>query len=339
MSRLVSKLALLSVLSLIFLLISCDGAKNAQNAKSIEFFAMDTFISIKAYGENAENALNLAKQEVLRIESMFSVTDENSEIYQLNQKKSLELSAEVVDLIAKSNQISQATNGAFDISVYPLVKLYGFTQSDYRVPSDAEIAQMLDFVGYQDIIINGNAVTLAENMSIDLGAIAKGYCADKVAEVLQKNGVNSAIISLGGNIRLLGDKNGEEFSIAVRDPINEQGYIGSINTKNCAVVTSGAYQRYFEENGVKYHHIINSQTGRCADSGLISVTVICADSAVADAVATAFFVAGADFAKQYCAENDDISAVLVDDDNCVSVVGNVDFEPIDNSAYTYITQK
>ena len=323
---------------LIFLLISCNDTKTANNSKSIEFFAMDTFISIKAYGENSENALNLAKQEVLRIEEIFSVTDENSEIYRLNQEKSFELSAEALDLIAKSNQISQATNGAFDISVYPLVKLYGFTQSDYHVPSDAEIAETLAFVGYQDIMINGNTVALSENMSIDLGAIAKGYCADKIAEVLKKNGVNSAVISLGGNIRLLGDKNGDNFSIAVRDPNNEQGYIGSINAKNCAVVTSGAYQRYFEENGVKYHHIINSQTGHCADSGLISVTVVCDDSAVADALATAFFVAGADFAKQYCAKNLDISAILVDKDNCVSVVGDVDFIPVENSAYRYSTQ-
>lgn len=339
MNRLVSKLALLPAFLLIFLLISCSGAKTADNAKSIEFFAMDTFISIKAYGENAENALNLAKQEVLRIEKMFSVTDENSEIYQLNQEKSLELSAEAVDLIAKSNRISQATDGAFDISVYPLVKLYGFTQSDYHVPSDAEIAETLAFVGYQDITISGNKVALAENMSIDLGAIAKGYCADKIAEILQKNGVNSAVISLGGNIRLLGDKNGSDFSIAVRDPNNEQGYIGSINAKNCAVVTSGAYQRYFEQNGVKYHHIINTQTGRCADSGLISVTVVCDDSAAADALATAFFVAGADFAEQYCDENPEISAILVDKNNCVSVVGDVEFEPIENSAYKYSTQK
>lgn len=339
MNRLASKFFCLLAALPIILLSSCTAQNNANEYKTIEFFAMDTFISIRAYGDNAENALNLAKDEIVRIERLFSVTDQNSEIYRLNHEKSAEVSPEVVDLISFSNHISQKTDGAFDISIYPLVSLYGFTLGDYHVPSEAEIASALENVGYSNINIDENTVTIGEGMSLDMGAVAKGYCADAAAQILSDNGVKSAVISIGGNIKLLGDKNGAYFSVAVRDPANEQEYIGSINAKDRAVVTSGSYQRYFEENGIKYHHIIDPQSGFCADSGLISVTVICADSAEADALSTAFFVAGADFAEQYCAENPDVSAVLVDNNNCVSVIGDVDFEPIDNSAYTYSTQK
>lgn len=319
------------VLAVILVLPICSSCRNIdKNTEytSVELFAMDTLISIKAYGKNAEKALDAAGAEIRRIEKLFSVTDVGSEIYRLNAEKEIVASDEVADLIALSLDISAQTDGAFDISVYPFSILYGFTREEYRVPEQAELESALEYVDYKKISLQGNKIEIPIGASVDLGAIAKGYCGDRVAAILEQNGVSSAVISIGGNVRLLGSKNDNtDYTIAIRNP-NGEGFIGSVDVSNCSVVTSGSYQRYFEIDGVKYHHIIDPKTGLCADSGLLSVTVICENGALADALSTAFFVAGQKSAEDYCHNHPDVCAVLVDENENVFVIGDVDFTAI-----------
>ncbi len=328
MPQILKKISL--ILAVFILLPICTACRNTQNSSeysSVEIFAMDTVISIKAYGKNAEKALDAATAEIHRIEKLFSTTDSESEIYRLNTEKTLTLSDEVADLLALSLDISNQTNGAFDISVYPLVTLYGFTKGEYRVPKQSELENALEYVGYKKISVQKSKVNLLSGASVDLGAIAKGYCGDRVAEVLKQNGVFSAVISIGGNVRLLGNKPyADGYTIAIRNPSGD-GYIGSVTVSDCSVVTSGAYQRYFEIDGVKYHHIIDPKTGLCADSGILSATVICENGAVADALSTAFFVAGKESAEEFCRKHPEVCAVLVDKTNNIFLIGNVDFTP------------
>lgn len=320
---------------------ACQSSDNGETGfDTVEIFAMDTVISIKAYGTNTEKALDAAVQEIYRLEKLFSVTEKDSEIYKLNSLKSITASDEVVNLFTLSQEISAKTDGAFDISVYPLVSLYGFTKGEYRVPEQSELEAALGCVGYEHILIQGDKIEIPSGAGVDLGAIAKGYCGDRVAAVLEQNDVSSAVISIGGNVRLLGQKpDADGYSIAIRDPNDTQEYIGSVTVSDCSVVTSGSYQRYFEENGRIYHHIIDPKTGLCADSGLSSVTVICKDGATADALSTAFFVMGQEQAEQYCRQTDEISAIFVSDNKEISVIGEVDFTPVESSEYTYSTAK
>lgn len=319
-------------------LCSCNGAVSENTEKSVEFFAMDTFVQIKAYGENADDALQMAQNEVRRLESLFSVNNENSEIFLLNHERSIVASGETLEIVLQSLIISSQTSGAFDISVYPLVLLYGFTTGNYSVPAQSDIDSALANVGYENISINDDVITLENGALIDLGAVAKGYCADRVAQIMLDCGVSGAVISLGGNVAVCGKKpNNDDFLVAITDPLNPQQIIGHVNVSDCSVVTSGAYQRYFEENGKKYHHIINPKTGLCADSGLLSVTVISENGLKADALSTAFFVQGKTAVYDYVAQNDDVCVIYVDIDKNVGVVGNADFTPNSASDYNYLT--
>ena len=170
-------------------------------------------------------------------------------------------------------------------------------------------------MGYENIKMNGNKITLSQGMSIDLGGIAKGYTGDCVMEAMTEYGVESALINLGGNVQTLGTKpDGSMWKIAIQDPESD-GTIGTLSVSDAAVITSGGYQRYFEENGTKYHHIINPKTGYPADSGLLSVTIVSDKGITGDGLSTALFVMGTSDAIAFWQEYGDFEAVLITKDD------------------------
>lgn len=304
------KRAFTAMIALILLLSACSSEE-----KSFEqaFFAMDTYIEITAYGENSESAVRSAEEEIKLLDLLLSVTDENSEIYRINSGESFELSPLTDEILERSLEMCAETNGVLDITVYPLLKLWGFTTDKNRVPSDAEIAESLKLVNYKQVKLIDSKLYIPDGFQIDLGATAKGFAADKAAEILKSSGVSRALLNLGGAILTIGEKSdGKPWTIAVQDPFSEEN-LCTVKISDKAAVTSGAYQRYFEENGVKYHHIMDVSEGRPSDSGAASVTVVGESAFVCDALSTAFFVMGIDDTRDYLASHSEISVIFVSD--------------------------
>ena len=276
-----------------------------------EIFAMDTYMTLTAYGENAREAVEAGIKEIERLDDLLSTGTESSEVAQINASGGGEMSEDTAYLAERALEIWESTGGAFDITIYPVMDLWGFTTGDFAVPDEEELAQTLALVDAGSLEItedeDGTAVlSMAEGQEIDFGGIAKGYASSRVMEIFEEYGVESAIISLGGNVHVLGAKtDGSEWRVGIQDPDDEEGYLGALAVTDTAVITSGGYERYFEdeETGEIYHHIIDPSTGYSADSGLISVTIVSADSTLADGLSTALFVMGTEEAVAYCEEH------------------------------------
>ena len=278
---------------------------------SVSFFAMDTFMTIRAEGAS-DALLDACVDRVNGLEKALSVTDPDSEIAALNRGGRAELSDETAFLVRFALDMSRKTGGALDITLYPIVHAWGFTTGEYRVPDDAEIAALLERTGWRRVALTGNEARLEDGMMIDLGAIAKGYASQAAANLLRAGGVATGLIDFGGNIYAIGAKeDGSAWRVGIRDPENLEDYCAVIAVKDRAVVTSGSYERYFEQDGVRYGHIFDPATGRPAQSGLESVTVIGTDGALCDALSTALFVMGPERACSWLADQRDVEAVLV----------------------------
>ena len=324
-NRLISLLVII-ILSLT-VLSSCNDSYN-----EISFFAMDTPMNIRIYG-GSDNLLSSSEKIITDLEKKISVTDSESEVYNLNNNKSLSVSDETLYLINTALKYCDFTSGSMDITVYPLVEKWGFTTKNYIIPKPEEISSLLDSVDYKNIIISGNSIKLENNAEIDLGCIAKGYAADIVSDYLKKEGITSAILDLGGNIQTVGTKpGGEKWKIGIKSKEGD-GIIGSVSVADSAVVTSGNYERYFEKNGKRYCHIINPDTGYPAESGLSSVTVISESGTYCDCLSTAFFVMGKDKAVEYYKKYNDFEMVLISDSNVIMITPGLEsvFEKTDNN--------
>lgn len=311
----------------LLLLCSCSGASDAEDVAdttdaeqtSLTFFAMDTYVSVALTQGNGE-ALAEVEAYVLGLEALWATTLESSEVSQLNQEKSLVVSDETLQLLEYACAFSEQVSGAFDISIYPVVKAWGFTTYDYNIPSQSELDTLLTAVNYQDIEMDGNQITLAPDMEIDLGGLAKGYIADGIEAILRDHGVESAMIDLGGNVQLVGSKSdGSQWMVGVSSP-DGTDILGGLALTDKAVVTSGGYERYFtDDDGNVYWHIMNPQTGYPADSGIVSVTIVSDSGIYADGLSTSLFVMGLEEASEFWVEHQDFEAVLITDTQDVYV--------------------
>ena len=321
------------LLCLAALLTSCGQSEDNQTVDTVSaeenstsMFAMNTYVTVTAYGNDTEAALSSAEEKIRSLESLWSVTDENSEIYEVNHSggNPVEVSDETAQLLDFSLQMNERTNGAFDISLYPVLTAWGFTTEEYRVPDDDEITQLLERTGVEKISLDGQTVQVPDDMQIDLGAIGKGYAGDLVAEDLKQNGVESALIDLGGNIQTVGTKpGGESWSIGIRNPFGE-GNFGVLEIGECAVVTSGGYERYFVEDGNTYWHILDPETGKPAQSGIVSVSVIGAEGRLCDALSTSLFVMGLDRAANLWRNSDDFEMIIVTSDGGIYITEGIE---------------
>ncbi len=300
-----------------------NSKKNASYTENL--IAMDTTMTLTEYGtDTISSAMRECLREIVLEDNLLSVTNPNSEIYKLNRaKEKFSVEKNVFDLIEKSVKTCDMTGKNLDISIYPLVRAWGFTTEDYRVLEEAFIDDLLRFVDCDGIKLdrNGYYVTLPDNAEIDLGAVAKGNLGNVLRDILESHGVKSANLNLGGNVVLIGAKpDGSKFNIAVVNPDNVNGFIGILNVSDTSVVTSGAYERFFEDdNGNVYGHIINPKTGYPAASGYKSVTVVCKDSFLADAYSTALYVMGPADAEKFYRQNSDFEFIGVSDDSLIYV--------------------
>ena len=314
MGRLWKKLA---ALLLTGVLTGCSApAEEMQQPVERSLFAMNTYMTFTAYGEDAQAALQEAEECIQQVEGLWSVTDEDSEIYQANHSggQPVTVSEETAEIISFALEMAQRTGGALDPTIYPVLTAWGFTTDSKQVPSQQQIAQLLEQVGYDRIRLNGTELTVPDGMELDLGAVGKGYTADLVTEILRRHGVSSALISLGGNIQAIGSRpDGSDWRLGIRAPW-ESGNLGVLTVSDAAVVTSGGYENYFDdEQGNIYWHILDPSTGYPADSGLQSVTIVGREGKMCDALSTALFVMGAQSAEQYWRENGGFEMLLVTD--------------------------
>lgn len=292
------------------------------------FLAMDTVMSVTVYGgdrqeaaEAAGEALEAAEEEIKALEKLFSATDADSELYAANHSggKSVTVSEDTAALLARALELCGETDGALDVTIYPVIKAWGFTTDSYQVPAEDELTELVKQVDFTRVQLDGTALTVPEGMELVLGAVAKGYAADRAAALLEARGVAAAKLELGGNIHLVGTKpNGTPWQVAVRDPSGE-GYMGLIQTDGGAVVTSGGYERYFEQDGITYWHILDPATGRPAHSGLVSVTIVTPSGTLADALSTALFVMGREKAEAFWRTRQDFDFILIGEDGTVTV--------------------
>lgn len=299
-------------------LTACGGGEQQEMGETRTVYTMDTVMNLTAYGENASAALDAAKETLRALDAKLDRHDETSTVSALNRDGTVE-DAELAQLTDIAQTIGALSGGAFDPTVAPVMDAWDFTGDAPHVPSDEELSALLAHVGLEKLSVDGNTIALSDGAQLDLGGIAKGYAAGRVRTILREAGVTSAIISLGGNVAAVGKKpDGSAWTVGLQDPDNPEAYFGTVSIEDACVVTSGAYQRYFEENGVCYHHILDPHTGCPAESGLKSVSVVAKDDTLADALSTALFVMGLDAGAEFQKSSGlSFEAVFVTDDNTV----------------------
>ncbi len=270
-------------------------------------FMLDTVITITIY-DGSPKALNGAIKLCREYEALLSKTAPTSDVYKINTSggTAVPVSSATAELLNIALNICEKSGGAFDPTVFPLVELWDMKNRTVP-PTDKQIKELLAYVSYNNIKITDNTVTVGGNTKIDLGGIAKGFIADKIKEYLVASGIQSAVINLGGNTLLIGNKDGDDFTVGLQKPFAKNGELSAIlKLTDKTAVTSGTYQRYFESEGKIYHHIIDPATGYPADNGLISVTVVADSSSVADGLSTACLNLGIEkgtaLAEKYGAE-------------------------------------
>lgn len=301
-----------------------QGAGAAETEASKDVFAMDTYMTVNAYGENAQKAVDEAEAEIERLDALLSTGNADSEIASLNENKSATLSEDGGYLVERALEINKETDGVFDIAVYPVMETWGFPTQNFRVPAEDELLDLLKHTDASKISYDKDTREISfedSEMKIDLGGIAKGYTSARIMDIFKKNDIESGLVNLGGNVQALGTKtDGSNWRVAVQSPDDTEDYLGVLSIRDKAVITSGGYERYFEQDGVTYHHIIDPKTGYPAESGLSSVTIVSDDGTLADGLSTALFIMGKDKAESFWrAHSDKFEAVLVTDDGTIYV--------------------
>ena len=290
------------IISVFLILVFVFSFSACQKEKEVSRTAMmmDTVVTVTCYGEMAQEGCDKAISEIQRLEFLFSPYIETSEIYKINKNaytSPVKTDGEVFDVLKRCREVSEITDGAFDITLKPLKDVWNMKSESPTVPSQELIDGALVVCGYKNLILkNGCVFFEKEGMALDLGGAVKGYAADRAAKVIKDSGVKNALVDIGGNVYALGKSpKGRKWKIGLQDPKGERGkYFKAIELSDETCVTSGSYERYFEENGKVYHHIMDPKTGYSADSGLISVSVVGKSSFEADMASTAAFVMGSE---------------------------------------------
>lgn len=291
-----------------------SGCRSSAEYVEGEMFAMDTYMTWEVLEEKQKSTSEGLKQVISETEQLLSVTREDSDLYQLNTSAghSVTVDAALAELLSRCLDFAEQTDGALNPALYPLVKAWGFTTGEHRVPVEEERKALLAYTDWREIQISENTVTLPESMELDFGAVGKGYLTDQCVDYLTKNQVKSALLRLGGNIYALGSKtDGSDWRVGIELPFSDGELAGVLSVQNRAVITSGNYQRYFEQDGHLYHHIIDGKTGAPAESGLNSVTVIAHDGLTGDALSTAYFVMGLEASAEDWRNREDIEVIWI----------------------------
>ncbi len=303
-------------------------------------FLMDTVVEYKLYGKNAEQAKLAVEQTLSAFENQVSRYIKGSEIDRLNQKAGIEpisLSQDTFDLLSRCLAYGELSEGVFDITISPLTQAWNVTAELPKVPSEQTIDKLLELVNYQDLLLdsqNKTAYLKREGQAIDVGGIAKGFACDLVRKTASEYGITSGYISIGGNLMVIGEKpNHQPFKFGVRNPRGSANdYIGIVTLPNSTMATSGDYERYFEQDGIRYHHILDPKTGWPAKTDLMSVSVVTPDGAYADFMSTYLFIKGKAFVLAHL-DSLNCGLIVIDKDRNVYLSERLknSFTPSDSS--------
>lgn len=311
---------ILGILILGFLLTACQKpAVNLTTPESVNGFKLNTFVQIDSYSGIPKKTLNEALNLCDYYENIFSRTKEDSELSRVNSNQTTDISKELYELISAGLEYAALSNGAFDITIGSVSKLWDFTAESPKVPDSGQIAEALTHVDYTSVSVSDNgdgtySISKPDDVILDLGAVAKGYIADKIKDFLEENGVKHAIINLGGNVLCIGKKtNTDNFGIGVRKPFAANNEVlVALSVDNSSVVSSGNYERYFyADDGTFYHHILNPATGYSYDNDLSDVTILSKDSLSGDCLSTTCFCLGLEDGMKLIESLDGIEAVFV----------------------------
>ena len=317
-----------------------SAAEEEKHQKQV--FAMDTVMMLTAYGSAGEAALEAAQARIYALEADLDPESDTGSVHALNAGAGSQVvvSEDCFKVMSTAMDCWLASGGALDPGMYPLSKAWGFIGGDYRVPSGEEIGALLAAKNTGAVMLDeaACAATVPVGTALSFGAVAKGYTAQAVIDLMRDMGVTSAILSLGGNVQTLGGTkpDGTAWRVAVQDPNDTGSYVGVLSVGEAAVVTSGGYQRFFERDGVTYIHILDPETGLPVDNDLLSVTVVTSDGAEADALSTALFVMGKDGALSFYDERGGFELVLITKDNEVIITpGLADLFTESGGGYSY----
>ncbi len=308
--------------AIILFLTACNsGDENIEVSK--DFFAMDTYMSLSATSVSPETALDESYHMILEIENLISRTNEESDIYRLNQSNGavVVVSDLTYEILSIAVECAEKTEGAFDPTICAITDLWGIGTEEAAVPTEEEIGLALETVSYENIVLLGeNQVQLLNGAQVALGARGKGYAADQVVEIYEENEILYGVISLSGNVYVYGEKvDGSLWNIGITDPDDTSEISITLQTQQTSIVTTGAYERYFEEDGIIYHHIFDAETGYPCETDIKSVTVISENSTIADIYATALFVMGYEEAIAFAQGIEEMSVIIVNEKDEVYV--------------------
>lgn len=300
---------------------ACGETKLTQR----EVYAMDTVMTLSAYGKKAAQGLDAAESIILSMDTALDPELATSTVYAINHANggSTVVSGQIANMLSTAHTVYEQSEGALDLTIYPLYKRWGFLDGKYYVPTDAEIAEDLSRLCFNQLVLtqfpaSGSfSVTIPATGELSFASVAKGCAADNAIEAMRQAGVTSGIISLGGNVQTLGLKpDGTNWNVAVQDPNNTASYLGVVSVGETAVVTSGSYQRFFTDaRGNTYHHIISPTSGYPVTNSLVSATIICEDGTLADCLSTAMFVLGETRAINYWRTYGGFEMILVTREN------------------------
>lgn len=302
------------------------GCPVRQRAYQRTELVMDTVVTVTAYGRAAPDAVERVMSEFARFDALWNRFDPSSEVSRINAnagREPVKVHEDTRFIIKKSLVHSELSGGAFDITIGPLVDLWGFTRGERRVPASDEIRRAQELVDYRDVVVDDAAGTVflrRPGMSLDLGAVAKGYATDRAAAILKSHGITQALINAGGNVYAIGSKpDRTNWTIGVQHPRRPGQLIASMRLIDMSAVTSGDYERFFEVGGVRYHHIIDPSTGSPARGGLTAITVVSRDSAEADMLSTSVFILGKSKGIELIRRIGGTEAVFVEEGNIVTI--------------------
>lgn len=318
---------------ILFGIVSYDFISGKSSCEKTDV-AMGTVITLKLFGFGAKDDLERIDNEISGLEtSVLSWRKEGSDVYRINSGAGeyVSVSPDTVSIIKECTELSEKCGGKFDISVGPVTKLWDFGGDNQRLPEKSEIESALSNVDYTKIEVSGNAVKIAKGQSVDLGAVGKGFACDRVKKLLKNGKTKSAVISVGGSLLLYGKKT---FSVGIVDPENDKASMGTLKLRDTCVSTSGDYEKFFEQDGKTYHHILNAKTGYPATSEFKSVTVVCESGLLSDALSTVCFLVGyqksIEILKEYDAE-----AVFIFKDKTVKTTDGLSGKfKLTNDSYT-----
>lgn len=337
-------LPVLVILSLFFM-VSCS-ANTAEFHETRLLFG--TVVTLQAYGKNAKEGIRTAFDAGAEIERLMSAQLEDSELSKVNQQgliAPVTVSPQTFFVASKALEYAKLSKGGFDPAIGKLVKLWGIGTDNARVPDAKELAPYINQALYQKVILDSSSNTirlLDESCSLDFGGIAKGYAADEIKRILKENyGITSGILNLGGNVLAIGNKpDGKPWNVGIKDPYHPETseIVGKVAVTDQSVVTSGTYERFFEQDSKIYHHIFDPRTGFPSDNSIMSVTIISNSSLAGDALSTSVFVMGKEKGLNLIETLPDIEAIVITKDKKIYTSSGIDetsFVLLDKEDYTY----